>query len=120
MYAMQIEHKRIWMKKGEEQEKAKNELIETLKTLEGVLGDNPYFGGDALGFVDVALVPFSCWFYALEKVANFSVEAECPKLFVWVRRCMAKESVSKSVPDPHKIYDFVSSVLHKLGQSGVN
>lgn len=57
--------RRVWSGKGEDQEEAK-ELIEIFKTLEGELGDKTYFGGDEkLGFVDVALVPFTSWFYSL-------------------------------------------------------
>ncbi|KAA8526675.1 hypothetical protein F0562_008122 [Nyssa sinensis] len=99
--------RRIWSRKGEEQETAKKDFIECLKVLEGVLGDEPYFGGKTFGFLDIALVTFSTWFYTYETCANFSVEVECPKLIEWVKRCMEKESVSKSLPDPHKVFDFL-------------
>lgn len=49
--------KRIWSTKGEDQEVAKKEFIESLKLLEGELGDKPYFNGDNFGFVDLALIP---------------------------------------------------------------
>ncbi|KAG5596690.1 hypothetical protein H5410_037922 [Solanum commersonii] len=100
--------RRVWSGKGEDQEEAKKELIEIFKTLEGELGDKTYFGGDEnLGFVDVALVPFTSWFYSYETCANFSIEAECPKLVAWAKRCMQIESVSNSLPHPHKIYAYV-------------
>ncbi|KAE8706509.1 Glutathione S-transferase U25 [Hibiscus syriacus] len=98
---------KVWKTKGEEQETAKKEFIESLKLLEGELGDKAYFGGENLGFVDVALVPFYSWFYAYEKCGNFSIEAECPKLIAWAMRCMQKESVAKSLPDREKIYEFI-------------
>ncbi|XP_019189626.1 PREDICTED: probable glutathione S-transferase parA [Ipomoea nil] len=107
--------KRLWMGKGEEQEKAKNELIECLKTLEGELGEKAYMGGEKIGFVDVALLPFSRWFYSLEKCANFTIKDECPKLVGWVDRCMEMEIVSNSLPHPHKIYGFVLNLKEKLG-----
>ncbi|KAL4324114.1 hypothetical protein GQ457_11G014020 [Hibiscus cannabinus] len=106
---------KLWRTKGEEQEAAKKELIECLKLLEGQLGDNPYFGGKDFGFLDVALVPFYCWFYTYEKFGRFSIEAECPKLIAWAKRCMQKESVAKSLADQEKIYDFVLHLKKALG-----
>ncbi|KAL7218467.1 hypothetical protein ACSBR2_011683 [Camellia fascicularis] len=99
----------------EEKEEGKKGLIECLKVLEGELGDKPYFGGEVFGFVDIALVTFYSWFYAYETLGNFSLEQECPKLISWAKRCIEKnESVSKSLPHQHKIYDFVLDVNKKL------
>ncbi|XP_043701066.1 probable glutathione S-transferase [Telopea speciosissima] len=104
----------IYTGKGEEQEKAKKEFIEVLKVLEGELGDKPYFGGDSFGFVDLSFVPFCSWFYAMEELGKFSIEAECPKLVGWVQRCMEKESVAKTLPDQHKVCDFVLQLRKKF------
>ncbi|XP_043699276.1 probable glutathione S-transferase [Telopea speciosissima] len=102
--------------KGEEQEKAKKEFIEELKVMEEELGDKAYFGGDNFGFVDLSFVPFYTWFYAMETLVNFDIEAECPKLIEWAKRCMEKkESVAKSLPDSLKIYDFALQMRKKLG-----
>ncbi|XP_077242217.1 putative glutathione S-transferase parA [Tasmannia lanceolata] len=99
---------RIWKKKGEAREEAKKEFLENLKLFEEELKEKSYFGGDALGIVDVFLLSFAgCWFYTYEKFGNFSIEDECPKIMSWVKRCMEKESVSKSLPEPQKIYEFV-------------
>ncbi|KAL4341285.1 hypothetical protein GQ457_08G006430 [Hibiscus cannabinus] len=106
---------RVWKTKGEEQEAAKKEFIGNLKLLEGELGDNLYFGGDGFGYVDVALVPFYCWFYAYEQCGNFSIEAECPKLIAWAKRCMQKESVAKSLADPEKVYGFLLQLKKAYG-----
>uniref|UniRef100_A0A5B6YQI1 Glutathione S-transferase n=1 Tax=Davidia involucrata TaxID=16924 RepID=A0A5B6YQI1_DAVIN len=106
---------KIWTTKGEEHEAAKKEFIECAKVLEGVLGDKPYFGGDTFGFVDIALIPFYCWFYTYETFGNFRIEAECPKLIKWAKKCMEKKSVSKSLQDPHKVYDFVLGLKKMLG-----
>ncbi|XP_027170296.1 probable glutathione S-transferase parC [Coffea eugenioides] len=105
----------IWATKGEEKEAAKKEFIEILKTLEGELGNKPYFGGENFGYVDVALIPFYCWFYAYETFGNFKTETECPKLVEWAKRCMQRETVSKSLADPHKVYEFVVSLKKQLG-----
>ncbi|KAG8364812.1 hypothetical protein BUALT_Bualt18G0037600 [Buddleja alternifolia] len=107
--------RRIWKEKGEEQEATKKDLIETLKLLEGELGDEPYFGGDNFGFLDVALIAYYSWFHAYETCGNFSIEEHCPKLIAWAKRCMEKESVSKSLADPNKVYDFVLILKKKYG-----
>ncbi|MBA0786163.1 hypothetical protein Gotri_025402 [Gossypium trilobum] len=106
---------KVWKTKGEEQANAKKEFIECLKLLEGELGDKTYFGGESLGYVDVALVPFYSWFYAYEKCGDFSIEAECPKMIAWVKRCMQKESVAKSLPDQEKVYEFILQLKKVFG-----
>ncbi|XP_021831875.1 probable glutathione S-transferase [Prunus avium] len=88
-------------------EEAKKEFIDILKQLEGELGDKPYFGGESFGFLDIALITSYNWFYAFETLGNFSTEAECPKLIEWAKRCMQRESVSKSLADPKKVYEFL-------------
>ncbi|KAI4333377.1 hypothetical protein L6164_018200 [Bauhinia variegata] len=101
----------IWTSKGDEQEAAKKDFIEILKKLEEALGNNAYFGGDAFGFVDVALIPFYSWFYTYETFGNFKIERECPKLIAWAKRCIKRESVSKSLPDEKKVYE--SALVYK-------
>ena len=83
--------------------------------LEGHLGEKPYLTGESFGYVDIAMIPLSCWFYALETIGNMDIEKECPKLIEWVKRCMERESVSKSLPDPHKIYEFMLEKMKKVG-----
>ncbi|XWS10253.1 hypothetical protein CRYUN_Cryun39dG0059500 [Craigia yunnanensis] len=107
--------RKIWTTKGEEQEAATKEFIESLKLLEAELGDKPYFAGENLGYLDVVLVPFYSWFYAYEKCGNFSIEEECPKLIAWAKRCLQKESVSKSLPDQEKVYGFVLQLKKVFG-----
>ncbi|WKA13090.1 hypothetical protein VitviT2T_030423 [Vitis vinifera] len=101
--------------KKENLEIPKKEFIECLKLLEGELADKSYFGGVKLGLVDIALVPFCSSFYAYETFANFSIEEECPKLNLWAKRCMEKESVSSSLPHQQKVYDFILQVRRQFG-----
>ncbi|TYH21699.1 hypothetical protein ES288_A04G066300v1 [Gossypium darwinii] len=86
--------RKVWATKGEEQEAAKKEFIECLKLLEGELGNKAYFVWENLGYVDVVL---------------------CPKLIAWAKRCMEKDSVSKSLPDQDKIYGFVLHLKEVFG-----
>ncbi|KAI4333386.1 hypothetical protein L6164_018208 [Bauhinia variegata] len=111
-----FEHgKEVGARKGEELETAAKEFIDCLKLLEEQLRDKSYFGGDNLGFVDVALVPFCSLFKTFETFGNLNVEGECPKLSAWAKRCLQKESVSKSIPDQNKVYDLVCEIRKLRG-----
>ena len=83
--------------------------------LDGELGDKQYFGGDTFGFVDLSLIPFYSFFYTFETFGEFSIEAEYPKIIAWAKRCLQKKSVSATLPDGHKVFDFVSERLKKFG-----
>ncbi|GJM96839.1 hypothetical protein PR202_ga13708 [Eleusine coracana subsp. coracana] len=106
---------RLWKTKGEPQQQARKEMVEILKTLEGALGDKPYFGGDEFGFVDVAFVPFTAWFLTYERFGEISVEKECPKLAAWAKRCGERESVKKNLSPPEKVYEFIATLKKKFG-----
>ncbi|KAI3869881.1 hypothetical protein MKW92_036816 [Papaver armeniacum] len=107
--------KKICMSKGDELEKAKKDFIDILKVLEGELGEKPYFGGQRMGFVDVALIPFYSRFYSYETFGKFSIEEVCPKLVSWGKKCMEDESVSKSLPDPEKVFEFMLVLKKWIG-----
>lgn len=97
---------KIWTTKGEEQEQAVKDFLGGLKLIEGILGDKPYFGGENFGFLDISLIGFYSWFLAYETFGKFSVEKECPKLILWVKRCLERDSVSKTLPDSEKVCEF--------------
>nr|CAN63451.1 hypothetical protein VITISV_001801 [Vitis vinifera] len=106
---------KVWAANGEEQEAGKKEFIDGIKLLEGELKSNPYFGGETLGFLDIAFLPLYCWFHTFETFGKFSIEAECPKLVAWGKGCMEEEFVYASLPHPHKLYDMAVEYKKKLG-----
>lgn len=91
------------------------ELIEAFKVMEGVLGDKPFFGGFSFGYVDIAMIPYNSWFPSYETFGNFRIEKESPKLILWAKRCLERESVSKSLVDPQKLFGFVVEMRKRLG-----
>ncbi|MCD7448990.1 Glutathione S-transferase 5 [Datura stramonium] len=50
-----------------------------------------------------------------ETYGNFSAEAECPKFVAWAKTCMQRDSVAKSLPDQHKVLEFVQVLSQKFG-----
>lgn len=115
--------KRLWARaaadgeKGEEHEAARAEMVGVLRTLDAELGAREFFGGEAFGYVDVAVVPFTAWFLTYERYGGFSVEEECPGLAAWARRCAPRESVAGNMYAPEKVYEFVGLYKQQvLGQ----
>ncbi|WZZ39788.1 hypothetical protein YC2023_036047 [Brassica napus] len=39
----------------------------------------------------------------------------CPKLIAWAKRCMQRESVAKSLPDPEKVVEFMAMLRKRFG-----
>ncbi|XP_073119338.1 probable glutathione S-transferase [Henckelia pumila] len=105
----------VWLKTGEEQETGKKDMIDALKLLESELGDDPYFGGENFGFLDIALVTYYSWFHAYEVCGKLSFDDHCPKLIAWAKRCMEKETVSKSLADQNKVLEYVLLLRKKYG-----
>ncbi|MCO5567238.1 hypothetical protein L7F22_020927 [Adiantum nelumboides] len=88
---------------GELREQAKKEMIECMTTLDGALrdlcGGGPYFGGHSIGFVDVALAPFLCWFEVYETMGAFKLldESKCPRLSKWAKDVLEYPCVKEAI-----------------------
>nr|GLL47209.1 probable glutathione S-transferase parC [Ipomoea trifida] len=106
---------RGWIRKWKDEEAIYEEMIENLKVLEGVLGEEPYFGGESFGFLDLAVITFYTWFLACEKECKFTFESKCPKLIGWGKRCLQNQTISNSIADPLKLYEFVLQLRKRLG-----
>nr|ALG05145.1 glutathione S-transferase [Helianthus annuus] len=107
--------KLTWDSKGEEMQKRVEEFLGYLKVLERELGEKPYFNGESFGFVDMALICYYSHIIAFGKIGNFSVEKDTPKLFAWATQCLKRESVSKALADPNKIYELLIEIRKKNG-----
>ncbi|KAJ4726599.1 Glutathione S-transferase [Melia azedarach] len=107
---------KLWLSGDDEVRKSGvREMMESFKVLEAELGDKSYFGGETFGFVDVALIPFYSYFYTFEMLGNLSVEAQCPKLVTWGKRCMQEPSVAKTLCDPSYTYQGCLGIKKMLG-----
>ncbi|XP_042482066.1 probable glutathione S-transferase [Macadamia integrifolia] len=50
------------------------ELIESLKLLEGELGEKPYFGGEKFGYLDLSFIPFYTLFNSFDTYGNVAAK----------------------------------------------
>ncbi|XP_040378599.1 probable glutathione S-transferase parA [Oryza brachyantha] len=100
-------------------EEAREGLVAALRTLEAELGGKAYFGGEALGYVDVALAPFTPWFLTYERFGRFAVAEECPALAAWAERCLRENAcVAASLPEPEHVYQFACAMRKHFGLDG--
>nr|CAB3479442.1 unnamed protein product [Digitaria exilis] len=92
----------LWTE-GEAQKGFVKEIKENLKLLEGQLvkGRKRFFGGDAVGYLDVASCGFAHWLPVFEEVAGVRLvtEEEYPDLCRWAKEYASDETVKQCLPD---------------------
>ncbi|XP_063936870.1 glutathione S-transferase U17-like [Daucus carota subsp. sativus] len=61
-----------------------------------------YFGGDNIGYTDIAVGSFIGWIKAIEKMSGIKVlaEAKTPGLVGWVTKFLSTDAAKKFVPEP--------------------
>ncbi|KAH7301862.1 hypothetical protein KP509_23G046600 [Ceratopteris richardii] len=92
---------------GVDREEAVKNFIEVIQTLDTALRDvskgKPFFGGEHIGLVDVALAPFLCWFEAYETLGEFKIweGSNCVHLQQWATDVMEYPSVKEALKIAH-------------------
>ncbi|KAK3130805.1 hypothetical protein QOZ80_6BG0498270 [Eleusine coracana subsp. coracana] len=87
---------------GEVQTAFVKEARENLAVLEAQLDGKRFFGGDSLGFVDIAASALACWLDAMEAAFGVGLMGdgdEFPALRRWVKEYASHEAVKKCAPD---------------------
>lgn len=86
---------------GAEQARLARETKESLGILDAQLEGKRFFGGDALGFVDLAACTLAHWLGVLEEVVEVRLMAdgEYPALRRWAKEYTSDEVVRRSLPD---------------------
>lgn len=107
----------------EDKDKAAGEMSTALQHLEEAFvkcsQGKQYFGGDNIGYLDIALGSFLGWIRAVEKIAGVELlnETKLPILAVWADRFCAHPAVVDVVPDADKLVEFTvqyGSVLNTV------
>ncbi|KAJ3684624.1 hypothetical protein LUZ61_013788 [Rhynchospora tenuis] len=89
---------------------------ETLTTLEGQLKGKKFFGGDSIGFVDLAAGMVAFWFGILQEVAGINLlnEEDYPVLCRWADDYCSIEPVKESLLDRKLLVAHFASKKEKI------
>ncbi|XP_061365231.1 glutathione S-transferase U18-like [Gastrolobium bilobum] len=98
---------------GEEERKPYFEMLEeVLERIEGAFGEcskgKPFFGGDRIGFLDIAFGSFLGWLSVIEQEyygSKLLVEAKAPSLVKWAERFAADPAVKGLIPETDKLIE---------------
>ncbi|KAK8945172.1 Glutathione S-transferase U17 [Platanthera zijinensis] len=110
---------RIFLGDADEESKkgAKDQLFAALLQLDEAFVESSkgksFFGGDNIGFVDIALGSFIAWLKGMEKIAGikFLDEEKVPRLVEWAER-FSSAAVSKDVlPQTEELVEFSKVIL---------
>ena len=113
-------------KKGEEREKAAKEARENLKIVENGLGEKRFFGGDTIGFVDIAAGWIGYWARITEEVASVNlINAETTPILnawfdilnAWFERVLEFPVIKECLPPRDKLLEHSINV-HKVLTAG--
>lgn len=71
-----------------------------------------FFGGDSIGYVDIALGSFMGWAKVTEQMANFKIfdETKTPALCKWVDTFLADKAVKDVILAPEKLIELFMSI----------
>ena len=102
-------------KKGEEKEKAAKEARENLKTLESGLEGKRFFGGETIGFVDIAAGWIGCWAQMTGEIIGIKlIDAETmPLLDAWFKDFLEVPFIKECMPPQDKLLEH-NREFHKI------
>ncbi|TVU08139.1 hypothetical protein EJB05_41528, partial [Eragrostis curvula] len=100
--------KPFWMSfwtEGEVREGFAKEARENLAVLEAQLDGKRFFGGDSLGFLDIAACALAIWLDVMQEAHGFRLvgDGEFPALRRWAKEYTAHEAVKKCLPDRDRL-----------------
>ncbi|KAG8055782.1 hypothetical protein GUJ93_ZPchr0001g30705 [Zizania palustris] len=105
---------------AEQRAEAFRNAVPQVETLERAFGEcskgKAFFGGDAVGLVDVVIGSFVLWFRVVDDVAgtNLLDQAKSPGLAAWAERFLAVDAVREAMPDAELLLEHYKEFLAKF------
>jgi glutathione S-transferase len=106
---------------AEERVEAATQVVAVLQTLEQAFKEcskgKAFFGGDAVGLVDVVLGGHLGWLYATEAICGVKVvdATKTPLLVAWAERFCALDAVKGMIPDVERLVEYNKARRAGLG-----
>ncbi|XP_074338486.1 glutathione S-transferase U17-like [Apium graveolens] len=100
--------KKLYIVQGEDKIAVKQRIDKGMKVLEEAFAkcskEKAYFGGDTIGYIDIAVGGCLGWIKAMEKLSGLELieEAKTPKLAQWALRFMSNDAVKNVFPENGK------------------
>ncbi|CAK9149016.1 unnamed protein product [Ilex paraguariensis] len=100
---------------GEEKKKAANEARENLKTLESGLEGKRFFGGETIGFVDIAAAWLGCWARMVGEIVDVKLvdEETMPELCAWLENVLEAPIIKDCMPPRDRLLEH-NKGFHKM------
>ncbi|GJM97523.1 hypothetical protein PR202_ga14455 [Eleusine coracana subsp. coracana] len=75
-----------------------------------------FFGGEKLGYVDIAACSLAHWLYVMEEAAGVRLVAdgEYPALRRWAKEYVSDQAVKRCLPDRDKLVAFYAANKEKF------
>lgn len=75
-----------------------------------------FFGGENIGYLDIALGSFLAWLKVTEKMNNLKLldESKTPNLAKWAEKFRADASVKDALPETEKLMEFAKGYIGKM------
>ena len=97
-----------------------DEVVEGLVLLEEAFvkcsKGKPFFGGDQIGYLDIAFGCFLAWLRVTEKLNGITLldEAKTPGLVKWADRFCQHPAVNGVMPETEKLAEFAKILIAKM------
>ncbi|KAK2969249.1 hypothetical protein RJ640_003483 [Escallonia rubra] len=102
--------------KGEDKEKAIATAVESLAFIEELIKGKKFFGGESIGYMDLALGWIPLWTSVMEEVGDMKIldEETFPFLHEWAQSFIQVPLVKSSMPPREEFFNYVRSTAKYL------
>ncbi|KAL9401360.1 hypothetical protein Peur_005209 [Populus x canadensis] len=86
--------------RGEEKEKAAKLTVDAIEKIEGELKGKQFFGGESIGYLDIALGWMSYWLPVCEEVGSMKIvdPLQFPALTSWIKNFLEHPVIKENLP----------------------